>query len=86
LNFSLFQNGKKKKIVKMVFGLGVLIEATVLFINAIAILNEERFLKPMGWGNKEAFDQNSFKDKIVSFISAVRMLMRSKCFFLKLFY
>lgn len=66
----------------MPFTLGVLIEATVLFINAIAILNEERFLKPMGFGaNKDVgFDQNSFKDKIVSFISAVRMLMRSMLF------
>jgi hypothetical protein len=62
----------------MPFTLGVLIESAVLFVNAIAILNEERFLKPIGWGHKDAFNQNNTKDKLVDFIRSVRMLMTSK--------
>jgi len=62
----------------MAFTLGVLIESFVLFINALAILNEERFLKPIGWGyrNPSDMDQDSIKDKIIVFLNAVRMLMR----------
>lgn len=30
----------------MAFTLGYLLEAFVLFVNALAVLNEERFLKP----------------------------------------
>lgn len=30
----------------MVFSLGTLFEASILFINALAILNNERFLEP----------------------------------------
>lgn len=33
----------------MVFSLGQLLYATVLFINAIAILHEERFLARSAW-------------------------------------
>jgi len=59
-------------------GVYTLLQAGVLFINALAILNEQRFLKPIGWGerNPAEMDQDSVKDKIVVLLSAVRMLMR----------
>ncbi|KAH6914917.1 ER-to-golgi transport membrane protein [Coprinopsis sp. MPI-PUGE-AT-0042] len=53
------------------FKLGVIFEATLLLINAIAILNEERFLARIGWvspsrqireGNayQQGYDQNGY--------------------------
>ncbi|KZV81180.1 Yos1-like protein [Exidia glandulosa HHB12029] len=35
-------------------GLFGLLEASVLFVNAVAILSEERFLAPIGWSSAQA--------------------------------
>jgi hypothetical protein len=66
----------------MAFTLGTLFEAVLLVINAIAILNEDRFLKKIGWGRdyrNEGFgDQAGIKSQIISLITAVQTLLRSK--------
>ncbi|KAI9322357.1 Yos1-like protein [Dichotomocladium elegans] len=70
----------------MALGLGQLFYATLLFINAIAVLSEERFLARIGW-SAQAIDPGfgveqtqSVKYKMVNLISAVRTLMRSETF------
>ncbi|KAI8576643.1 hypothetical protein K450DRAFT_256023 [Umbelopsis ramanniana AG] len=64
----------------MTLGLGQLIYVLLLFINAIAVLNEERFLGRIGWSAQQepGFGEQgqSIKSKIVNLISAVRTLLR----------
>ncbi|KDN37318.1 Yos1-like protein [Tilletiaria anomala UBC 951] len=69
----------------MVLGLGGIVYAGLLLVNAIAILNEERFLARVGWSANQVqgFDQGyghpqdaSIKARLISLISAVRMLLR----------
>ena len=65
----------------MAFGLGSLIEASILFVNALAILSEPRFLKQIsgvGSGGEAAFGgEPTIKDKIISMLQAVRMVLLS---------
>jgi len=68
----------------MGFSLGVLFEVAVLFINAVAILHEDRFLKKIGWGHRQDLDLDSVKDRIISFLHAVRLLMRIPLIFINL--
>ncbi|KAG0335458.1 hypothetical protein BG000_007505 [Podila horticola] len=58
-----------------IFGL---LEVMLLFINAVAILNEERFLAKIGWGRQVAnpYEQESVKARIINLITAVSTLMR----------
>ncbi|CAO1618179.1 unnamed protein product [Sympodiomycopsis kandeliae] len=73
----------------MVFG--TLIYVSVLCLNAVAILNEERFLSRVGWSpssiayeNQHSFqsspqsvgNESSVKERLVNLISAVRTLLR----------
>ncbi|EON64166.1 hypothetical protein W97_03396 [Coniosporium apollinis CBS 100218] len=66
------------------FGLGGLFYVSILLINAIAILSEDRFLARIGWGASSdpgfggAPDTTSVKAKIVNLIASVRTLMRSQ--------
>ena len=46
----LFFSRKRLVFVKM-FGLFTLIEASLLFLNAVAVLHEERFLKKFGFAD-----------------------------------
>ena len=47
----------------------------VLFVNSVAILNEERFLRPLGWGYGDQFPGASgLRDKIVPILHAMRIL------------
>ncbi|CAI7576263.1 unnamed protein product [Penicillium pancosmium] len=69
------------------FGFGKLIYVTVLIINAIAVLSEDRFLARIGWGRTQtepAFgasqDSTSVKARLVKLIDSVRTLMRSTFF------
>jgi hypothetical protein len=62
---------------------------SVLLINAIAILSEDRFLARIGWtanaqepGFGGARDDASIKARLVQFVSSVRTLMRSRWPFL----
>ncbi|KAI9494458.1 Yos1-like protein [Zychaea mexicana] len=65
----------------MALGLGQLFYAVLLFINAIAVLSEERFLARIGWSAQVepgfgVEQSQSVKYKIINLISAVRTLMR----------
>ncbi|KAF9382306.1 hypothetical protein CPB97_007234 [Podila verticillata] len=55
-----------------------LLEVMLLFINAVAILNEERFLAKIGWGRQAAnpYEPESIKARMVNLITAVSTLMR----------
>mmetsp|Transcript_6942 Transcript_6942/g.10937 ORF Transcript_6942/g.10937 Transcript_6942/m.10937 type:complete len:83 (-) Transcript_6942:257-505(-) len=60
----------------LAFSLGGLLQAFVLFINALAVLNEERFLKKVGWSaDAIGYDQNSVKSKLINLLKAIRTLL-----------
>jgi len=61
-----------------------LFETLLLFVNALAILNEERFLRRIGWGYSSDLDHNSVKDRIISLLHAVRLLLRLPLIFLNI--
>ncbi|KAK0267108.1 hypothetical protein LTR91_014674 [Friedmanniomyces endolithicus] len=63
---------------------GGFFQASILIVNAMAILSEDRFLARIGWGsaqNEPAFggmqDNTSVKAKMINLINSVRTLMRS---------
>ncbi|CBY41099.1 unnamed protein product [Oikopleura dioica] len=63
------------------FGLGTLLEACLLFVNAVAVLHEERFLKKYGLLWDHYYDDFFFgppgiKVQIIRLINAVRTVMR----------
>ena len=62
------------------FGLFTLLEASLLFLNAVAVLHEERFLKKFGFADDthQGFGEPGIKQQIIKFIKAVRTVMRGK--------
>ncbi|PWN31341.1 Yos1-like protein, partial [Meira miltonrushii] len=68
--------------------IGLFIYVSLLLVNAIAILNEERFLARIGWSSSQSsssFDSSGFggqgqeasvKTRLIHLISAVRTLLR----------
>ncbi|KAG0229686.1 hypothetical protein BGW42_001392 [Actinomortierella wolfii] len=62
----------------MALGLFSLLLVMLLFVNSVAILNEERFLARIGWGRQitDPYGQESVKARLINLISAVRTLMR----------
>ncbi|XP_014669908.1 PREDICTED: immediate early response 3-interacting protein 1-like [Priapulus caudatus] len=63
----------------MAFTLYSLFEAALLCINAVAVLNEERFLSKIGWGadqNRGFGEEVGVKSQIIDLIRSVRTLMR----------
>ncbi|XJO78895.1 hypothetical protein BDV3_003264 [Batrachochytrium dendrobatidis] len=64
------------------FGFGTLFYVTLMVVNAIAVLHEERFLARIGLSVSQAAyqqqggDPNSIKLKLVNLIAAVRTLLR----------
>ncbi|CAO3693940.1 unnamed protein product [Rhizopus microsporus] len=63
----------------LTLGLGQLFYVLLCFINAIAVLSEDKFLARIGWTvQPEAGfgNEQTIKYKIVNLISAVRTLMR----------
>ncbi|KAK5155910.1 hypothetical protein LTS14_005476 [Recurvomyces mirabilis] len=75
---------------------GGLFQASILVVNAIAILSEDRFLArttTVGWGTSQQSepsfgggmqDNTSVKAKMINLISSVRTLMRIPLIFLNL--
>ncbi|KAK7729574.1 hypothetical protein SLS57_002062 [Botryosphaeria dothidea] len=69
----------------LLFGLGGLFYVSVLLVNAIAILSEDRFLARIGWGQSAepgfggVQDSQSVKAKLINLIASVRTLMRTSC-------
>ncbi|XP_071499314.1 immediate early response 3-interacting protein 1-like [Diadema setosum] len=70
----------------MAFGIYSLLEAALLCINAIAILNEERFLNKVGWGSEQNVggfgEEPGMKTQIISLIKSIRIVMRVPLIFL----
>ena len=63
----------------MAFGLYSLLEAILLVVNAMAVLNEERFLSKIGWGSNQMSgfgDDPGVKQQIMNIIRSVRTVMR----------
>ncbi|KAL6263189.1 immediate early response 3-interacting protein 1 [Pogonomyrmex barbatus] len=64
----------------MAFTLWALYEATLLCLNAICILNEERFLAKVGWAswqNVQGFGEPpTVKSQLLNLIKSIRTVMR----------
>ncbi|XP_038068748.1 immediate early response 3-interacting protein 1-like [Patiria miniata] len=64
----------------MAFGLYSLIEAALLCINAVAVLNEERFLSKVGWGGDQSVggfgEEPGMKAQLINLIRSIRIVMR----------
>ncbi|KAJ1987303.1 hypothetical protein H4R33_002908, partial [Dimargaris cristalligena] len=62
------------------FALGLLFQVSLLLLNAMAILNEHRFLARIGWSTQQVHgfgDPNQgIKARVINLISAVRTLLR----------
>ncbi|KAJ4834745.1 hypothetical protein Tsubulata_012578 [Turnera subulata] len=60
----------------MEMGFWTVLEAFLLFANAFAILNEERFLAPRGWtlAELQGANRNSVKRQIIGLIHACQFM------------
>ncbi|GMI86253.1 hypothetical protein like AT2G37975 [Hibiscus trionum] len=73
-------------------GLWTILEGFLLLANALAILNEDRFLAPRGWSFAEfsAGRTKSFKGQLIGLIYATQymrvplILLNAICIFVKL--
>eukprot|EP00011_Vannellida_sp_DIVA3-517-6-12_P006392 CAMPEP_0114609288 /NCGR_PEP_ID=MMETSP0168-20121206/3011_1 /TAXON_ID=95228 ORGANISM="Vannella sp., Strain DIVA3 517/6/12" /NCGR_SAMPLE_ID=MMETSP0168 /ASSEMBLY_ACC=CAM_ASM_000044 /LENGTH=77 /DNA_ID=CAMNT_0001820201 /DNA_START=23 /DNA_END=253 /DNA_ORIENTATION=- len=62
-----------------------LLEAVLLFVNAIAILDQQRFLVPIGWMSTDDTHlggERGIKSRIVDLIEAVHLLLRIPLIFI----
>ncbi|XP_077285847.1 immediate early response 3-interacting protein 1 [Arctopsyche grandis] len=71
------------------FTLWSLFEASLLCLNAICILNENRFLSKVGWGSTNQTtqgygDQPTFKGQILNLIHSIRTVTRIPLIFLNI--
>eukprot|EP00871_Galdieria_phlegrea_P000515 jgi/Galph1/1464/GphlegSOOS_G138.1 len=61
----------------MSFTLGTLLLATLLIANALAILNEERFLSKVGWSYEQTrLDASGLKAQTSRLLYAFRVIMK----------
>ncbi|KAG6801671.1 immediate early response 3-interacting protein 1 [Apis laboriosa] len=72
----------------MAFTLWALFEVTVLCLNAVCILNEERFLAKVGWAswqNVQGFGETATaKSQILNLIKSIRTVARVPLIFLNI--
>ena len=71
----------------MAFGLYSLMEASLLVLNAICILHEERFLSKIGWSsqhNRGFGEAPGVKQQILNIIQSVRTVMRIPLIFINI--
>ncbi|KJY00187.1 yos1-like protein [Zymoseptoria brevis] len=77
------------------FSFGGLFQVSILLVNSIAILSEDRFLARIGWGSSAAAEPSfggvngmqgdaSVKAKMINLINSVRTLMRIPLIFLNI--
>ncbi|XP_023168169.1 immediate early response 3-interacting protein 1 [Drosophila hydei] len=67
------------------FTLWTLIEASLLCLNAVCILHEERFLAKFGWGRhagQQDFGTPSAKDQVLNLIRSIRTVAKIPLIFL----
>ncbi|CAB11645.1 Protein transport protein yos1 [Schizosaccharomyces pombe] len=61
------------------FGFGNILYVTLLLLNAVAILSEDRFLGRIGWSQSAALGfgdrQDTIKSRILHLIRAIRTVM-----------
>nr|CAD7393681.1 unnamed protein product [Timema cristinae] len=66
----------------MAFTLWNLFEASLLCLNAVCVLHEERFLAKMGWGvnhNIQGFgEQPTIKSQVLHLVRSIRTVTRCK--------
>ena len=63
----------------MAFGLYSLLESVLLVVNAMAVLNEERFLSKIGWGTNQMAgfgEEPGAKQQLLNLVRSVRTVMR----------
>lgn len=63
----------------MAFGLYSLLESVLLVINAMAVLNEERFLSKIGWGTNQMAgfgEEPGVKQQLLNLVRSVKTVMR----------
>ncbi|XP_060524670.1 immediate early response 3-interacting protein 1 [Cylas formicarius] len=73
----------------MVFTLWNLVEASILCLNAVCILNEERFLNKVGWGtsssNVHGFGESATtRSQIFNLLHSIRTVVRVPLIFLNM--
>ncbi|ALC44281.1 CG32069 [Drosophila busckii] len=67
------------------FTLWTLVEASLLCLNAVCILHEERFLAKFGWGrqaNQQNFGPPTAKDQVLNLIRSIRTVAKIPLIFL----
>ncbi|OPJ79345.1 immediate early response 3-interacting protein 1-like [Patagioenas fasciata] len=64
----------------MAFTLYSLLQASLLIVNAVAVLHEERFLRHVGWGSDQGIggfgEELGIKAQLTNLIRSVRTIMR----------
>ncbi|CAB3385096.1 Hypothetical predicted protein [Cloeon dipterum] len=71
----------------MAFTLWTLFEASLLCLNAICVLHEERFLAKVGWGVNQVHgfgEQPTVKSQVLNLIRSIRTVMRIPLIFLNI--
>ncbi|CAG9801055.1 unnamed protein product [Chironomus riparius] len=70
------------------FTLWSLLEATLLCLNAVCILHEERFLAKFGWGattHQQSFEPPSMKSQALNLIRSIRTVVKIPLIFFNIF-
>ncbi|EME79388.1 uncharacterized protein MYCFIDRAFT_87357 [Pseudocercospora fijiensis CIRAD86] len=75
----------------LLFSFGGLFQVSILLLNAVAVLSEDRFLARIGWSSSQQTSEPAFggdshsqsiKSKIINLITSIRTLMRIPLIFL----
>ncbi|KAM7356961.1 immediate early response 3-interacting protein 1 [Cochliomyia hominivorax] len=69
------------------FTLWTLIEASLLCLNAVCVLHEERFLAKIGWGGQQMqqeFGQPTAKAQILNLVRSIRTVAKIPLIFLNI--
>ncbi|KAG5676789.1 hypothetical protein PVAND_006597 [Polypedilum vanderplanki] len=71
------------------FTLWSLIEATLLCLNAVCILHEERFLAKFGWGassmQQQSFEPPTVKAQVLNLVRSIRTVVKIPLIFFNIF-
>lgn len=61
-----------------------LLQTFLIFTNAFAILNEERFLRRIGLGDASRNERSALKQSLVNILRSVRTILRLPLLFINL--
>ncbi|NXX99501.1 IR3IP protein, partial [Centropus bengalensis] len=66
----------------MAFTLYSLLQSVLLVVNVVAVLQEERFLRHVGWGSDQGIggfgEEPGIKAQLMNLIRSIRTVMRDK--------